>query len=369
MCIATAISTANCIQAFPNDSDDLLSLLTALSSANNGSSISASPVNQVQSGLANLSATNSTNVTISTVDTSKAFSVCNFRTDIPQPQYVPICQLTSPTQLQISYQGACCTANVMVSWYVVEFSSGVSVQRGLQTIPGGTASQNIGLSTVNTGKTFALIEANANSTATNFDEQMTFTADINGSTNLLLTRNETGLPPQVAWQVIQMDGATVQAGATSITGVTSGSAALSSINVSKAFVVLSVAGAASNNGNDAAQMVRARLSSNNLALNRGAAGGAVDIHYYVVELDGNSNVQQGLTATPMASTLNMSASPGSSFNNLTAFPFITTTIDNAAQQFDKASYTVEFSGNQLNLNRAGNGVTSSVEWQVIELSN
>ncbi|MCP5481479.1 MAG: hypothetical protein H7A21_08615 [Spirochaetales bacterium] len=359
-------SLLHCGGGFPGATTDNLAVLL-LTSSSSATAATASPVNSVQTGLVDLSSgANFSNVTLTSVDMTKTFVVCSFRAAQSLPQFMPHCILNSPTNLLVRYLGACCN-NVQVVYYVVEFASGASVQRGEQNGIAGLT-QNIALSTVDTTKSFAIIQAQSTDNVNNIDEQLTFTADINGPTNLLLTRNEAGATPNVAWQVVQLDGATVQSGSTTISGVTSASPAITTVDVSKSFLILSNRGAAASNGNDTQMVVRGRLSTTSIALNRGDATNSVHVHYYVVTLDGSSSVQHGTETTPMTSTAVLTGIPGSSFDTTRSFPATSSSIIAPTADREQGDFTNVFSGGQLTMTRINTAVNASVDWQIVELA-
>ena len=367
---ATLVAGSTLLQCggpFSGSVEDDLALLL-LDSSTSTTVATASPVNSVQTGLVDLSSgANFSNVALTSVDMTNTFVVCSFRAAQSLPQFLPHCILNSSTNLLVRYLGACCN-NVQVVYYVVEFASGATVQRGEQNGIAG-ATQNIALSTVDPAKSFAIIQAQSTDNVNNIDEQLTFTADINGPTNLLLTRNETGATPNVAWQVVQLDGATVQAGSTTISvGVTSANPAITTVDVSKSFLILSNRGAAASNGNDVQMVVRGRLGTSSSALNRGDATNSVDLHYYVVTLDGTSAVQQGTETTPMTSTAILNGTPGSTFDSTRSFPITSSSISAPTQDREQGDFTNQFSGGQLTMTRINTAVNVSVDWQIVELA-
>ena len=358
------LSVSGCLYPFPDSNpESLLSVL--LVNPATTTSTTGSTLNSIQSGVADLSATNSSVISINAVDLSKAFVVCSLRTNSGLPQYLPLCQLTGATSLQIDYD-VCC-ANVFVAWYVVEFSSGVSVQRGFQTVAVGDLTHNLGLSSaVDTGKSFPIIQTRANSSNNDRDEQINFTVDINGPTNMLLSRNETGLSVEVAWQLIQMDAATVHSGSVNLSGATGVNQPISTVTPAQSFAVLTTAGAAVNNGNDAMHNVRAYLNASTLTLSRGTATNNVDVHYYIVDTGGLASIQRGTNTTASAGTTSITAIPAASFDATRCFPINTASVDTAVQQREQSDFSALIGSGQMQLTRGNNLVNSTVDWQLIE---
>ena len=91
----------------------------------------------VQSGSVTMGAVVN-NVPIASVNMAKTFVFCFSDQNNPtgsNPTYRQTCELTSATQLTITVSVA--NAAQTVSWYVVEFLSGVLVQRGLRALGAG----------------------------------------------------------------------------------------------------------------------------------------------------------------------------------------------------------------------------------------
>src|SRR6185369_3776685 len=90
----------------------------------------AAQLDSVQSGTATIAdTTSSTTVTISSVDTTKSFLVFEVSLNLVDPVNAQISgQLTNATTLTFARAGT--SGAVTIKWYVAEFTSGVSVQRG-----------------------------------------------------------------------------------------------------------------------------------------------------------------------------------------------------------------------------------------------
>lgn len=242
------------------------------------------------------------NVTIpSAVNTGRSFVVCQNRTDLSNASTRVTCNLTGPTTLTITAGAA--NANNTVQWYVVEFFSGVTVQSGETNFAanGGTSlTNNEPLTAVNLGQTFVLTSERMASTSQNQDERWTTTATLTSNTNLELQRADNGTAITVAWQVIQMTGATVQAGTTAITSnnfstpVTLGTA----VNPVGSFLVFTRRGRTNVNGRESNYQTRGELTNaTTLTFTRTAnpnqANRSVDISWFVVSLTDGTTVQRG----------------------------------------------------------------------------
>src|SRR6185503_13124381 len=67
------------------------------------------------------------------IDAAKAFVHCSFSTNQPNPITRPTCELSNTTVTITLAVSVASAAHTTVRWYVAEFESGVSVQRGLAT--------------------------------------------------------------------------------------------------------------------------------------------------------------------------------------------------------------------------------------------
>ena len=113
--------------------------------------------------------------------------------------------------------GGSSSGEVKVRWYLMEFASGISVQRNSFTLASASSTQDVTITAVDTSKTFALAYATStSSTSVSNDEQRLLKAELTSSTNLRFTRNESGSDLHVVWQVVELDGAQVQSGTVSI---------------------------------------------------------------------------------------------------------------------------------------------------------
>src|SRR5437588_12118218 len=117
-------------------------------------SASAAGVRSVQSGTQAMSSA-AVNVTIASVTTSRAFVLCNNRTNLSDATNRVRCDLTGPTTLTITTGAA--NATNFVSWQVIEFATGVSVQRGTQTFATADTSFNVTIASAATANSFDVI--------------------------------------------------------------------------------------------------------------------------------------------------------------------------------------------------------------------
>ncbi|MFH0985985.1 MAG: hypothetical protein V1882_10730, partial [Candidatus Omnitrophota bacterium] len=214
------------------------------------------------------------------------------------------------------------TVVATVTWYVVEFVDGVSVQRGLTSLAKGDLTKDCILTAVDQTKSFPIIGDGGLITTTTDTEVLTvmpyFTSDTVLRLQRIRTATNAGIAKTViiAWQVVQFEtdasvatgSGTIAAAATSATATIS--PALSASYATQAFPLIYYSGNLGINGIDSMIMVRGRLTATNqITVNR-RIGGLTndDVYYrvYGVELtDGASTVQNStkqLTAGTLTST-------------------------------------------------------------------
>jgi len=200
-------------------------------------------------------------------------------------------QLTTTTN--IAFNRADTVTTVVVRWYVAEFASGVSVQRGSQTMT--TDAVNVTLTSVDLSRTYALITYQH--TGTTYGVGDFYRARLTSSTNLELSKQAGGSTGAVVeWQVVELTaGGTVQSGDLSfLTSDASKTAAISAVDSTKAFLLAywNVGGAGI-----APNFIRGRITSaTQLTFDRADTGTTVNLTYFVVGLNDASTVQNGNTS-------------------------------------------------------------------------
>lgn len=316
------------------------------------------------------------NIAITNVDTTKTFVLCHNLTNSSNPSNRVTCELTAATNLRISSGAA--NASETVRWWVVEFASGVSVQRGLQAIAAGAATQNVALGTaVDLARTFVLTSENTASTSQIIDEEWTMRAQLTTTTNLQLTRNETGIVLNIAWQVVQIDAAFVQSGLTSIlSGAASNTATIYPVDPARTFLVLSYRGAVAADGAEDNYMVNGTVTnSTTLTFSRqGTPANAVNVAWFAVTMVDGTAVQRGTVVSGVGpATLNV---PITAVDLTRTVPFISASGGGggATADLDSTSWTTQFTTTtNLQLARFNvattTGTTSTVAWFVVQFSN
>jgi hypothetical protein len=303
--------------------------------------------------------------------------LCNNRTDDGDPDQRVTCELTSATNLRItSSQGR--AANV-VQWHVVEFTSGIAVQRGLAQIPQNQANPapfnlNVTLPTVvDLARSFVLISERIATGSEDRDERRTIRARLSSTTNLELSRNEEGTADVfVAWQVIEIEDATVQAGLTTLAnGSASVTATIGAVDVTKTFLVFSRR-AGNVGGRDERYQVRGELTNaTTLTFTRAGNNTAVDIAWFAVTLNDGTTVQRGtVTAAAGTATVNAALAPAVVLNR--SFPIISVSGSSNGDddRLDDTSLTDTLtSPTNLQLQRVRTTRSATAAWFVVNLGS
>jgi hypothetical protein len=350
-------------------------------------SASAAVVKNVQTGTVTMPGGSPVaTVAITSVNTARTFVICYFlvgnnngQTDAQRVT----CELTGATTLTIT-NGVADGAEV-VRWYVVEFLSGVTVQRGLvptTTYTAVTATVPVPIAAVNLAKTFVLISARTASSTLDRDEQFTPTAQLTSTTNLQLTRNETGtVPLAVAWQVVQIESAVVQSGTASIAkNTTSITATLGpAVDTTRTFLVFtSVADTKTASVESKYLATGVITNAATLTFTRAVAangnGGQVDIAWFAVRMTDGTTVQSGTNTPPSPGvTLNVALS---AIVPARSVPIISTSGDpgsTANDALDDNSLAAALtSATNLQLiasTNAQHNVNTTVAWQVVQFTD
>jgi hypothetical protein len=100
--------------------------------------------------------------------------------------------------------------SVTISWQIIEFISGVTVQRGITSV--NNASTNVTISTVDLTKSFAIVTLMSAGWASynDYNYEECVKASLSSSTTLNLAIQTRTFSQTVAWQVIEYDACTVQ---------------------------------------------------------------------------------------------------------------------------------------------------------------
>ena len=186
---------------------------TGTGGASTSSTGGGGPNAAVQSGVATLPANVDTIAATLpvAVDPSKSVLFFSLSVDDPAPANSQVSgALTGPTTLTFARAAAAGPA-VDVAWYVAQFASGVSVQRG-EVVLDANASHDVLISAVSRAHAFPIVSKRVSGGTYDYND---FTrAEITSSTNLNLSLELAGgdAGGTVEWQVVEYLGANVQSG-------------------------------------------------------------------------------------------------------------------------------------------------------------
>lgn len=330
----------------------------------------ATTVKNVQSGTITMNPSTRT-VALAAVDPGRSFVLCHNRTNDGDPDQRVTCELTNATTLTVtSSQNS--PADV-VQWYVVEFTSGIAVQRGLANFGNATGTVNVALNpAVDLARSFVLVSERIGTGNEDRDERWTTRARLSTATNLELTRTETNIAVPVAWQVIEMEDAAVQAGLTTLAnGSTTVTAGIAAVDLTRTFLVFSRR-AGNVGGREDRYQVRGELTNaTTLTFTRTGNTTAVDIAWFAVTLNDGTTVRRGTTTVGAGTaTVNAALTPAIVPNR--SFPIISISggDNNNNTRLDDTSLTGAItSTTNLQFQRVSTAVPATVAWFVVDLGS
>ncbi|HYS72718.1 MAG TPA: tetratricopeptide repeat protein [Thermoplasmata archaeon] len=259
---------------------------------------------KVQNGAATLAAGDSTvNVTITSVITARSFLLLSARFNSAQPQQSQISgTLLDSTTLRFQRVVSTGAPAITIEWYLAEFLSGVSVQRGSETNPGTTV--NVPLSAVDVTRSFPIVTYR--SQGSTYDGNDFIKSKITNSTNLELSLQVSAGDPLsvVEWQVVSYASAKVQTGDIAFaTADGSRTATFTAVPTSKAWLMFSYNSADGTAANIGQKMVRGVVTSGNtLTFDRDLTGQAMTLTWYLVEFTDDTRVQSASAAFSSGTT-------------------------------------------------------------------
>lgn len=206
-------------------------------------------------------------------------------------------ELTDEITLTFRRNGT--SGTVSIEWQVIEFSSGVTVQRGVTNLNANTVNQGI-TAVASLSRSFPIISLeNAGSTYGNDDG---VEAELTSTTNLQF-RADNNVSDNLYWQVVEYDSCNVQSFSISLSG-TSATATLTSVDTTKTMLV----GTHRQSGNvNADDLPRTELTNaTTVTLTRVGSASTVTYFGYAIEFTDNTTVQRGRFSFASGST---SASP------------------------------------------------------------
>jgi len=240
-------------------------------------------------------------VTISPVVFSESFVTCSRRSSSSGPdQNLGRCQLLDGDTLRLASAAFDSTAHF--SWSVVDVP-GAHVQRGTQGF--GPLQELVTISlpaTVDRTHAFVLVTNSATTSATDNDEETVFLAELSSDTTLTVSRGASGEAATVDWQVIELPGASVQSGTTTmaIDALVSSATLPTSVDTTRSFVTYSIRVDPDVDGAEAVFKTRSELGPSSIQFTRQSNGWPLRLSWFAVELPLGSKVTtvQGQTVAP-----------------------------------------------------------------------
>lgn len=262
----------------------------------------AAPIKSVQSGTAVSSGNGTVTVTINPVDMTKSFVIFQTRHNSNRPPGSMIrgriATASSLEFVRVTNE----TTTMTIQWYVVEFSSGVKVQRGEVTQAATTINVTLPTAVAAVNQAFVTWSKSPVAGDGSYSEDDPIVGELTSTTNLQFRVNIANSVHVIGWQVIEFTNPAdinVQKGTiTTMTGATTSVTATLSppVDVNKTFLLVGFQ--SSGRGTDVgSRLLRAQLTnSTTITIDRAIAGTPDDITEIVwqaVELNDGSTVQRG----------------------------------------------------------------------------
>ncbi|MCB1324385.1 MAG: hypothetical protein KDK35_04135 [Leptospiraceae bacterium] len=369
------ISLPFAIAVFLNCAEYNTDPLLLLNLAGGGSN----PVRSIQSGVHSIATTSDT-IAITSVTSGLAFVYCSMSVGSSNESYMPTCRLNGTSQLVIESNSGSAQS---VAWYVVEFSSGASVQSGSTSMTTGVTQLDVAVSTFDTSRSFPIVMSRMSGAVQSVDERRTVTVQMLDSSTLRFQRNESdpALTTNIEWQLVYLPACSVQSGQSTIPAASSSLVVpISTVSTGQAFSVISSRAAAASNGIEAEYVVRAALSSSSITLSRESTLNTVDVSWSVVECFDGTTVQHGSTTVSAAygNSPLLTGSLSSAIDQSRSIPIATNSIWDSTPDLTSAadqdsgffrtnfqdSSTVQFLRGSNQTPKAG-----TINWQAIQFVN
>lgn len=323
-------------------------------------------------------------VPITPVDPTGSFVLASMRSASNEPP-------DSLVQVQLDAAGASVELDrltdngapppITITWSVVEYSCGVTVQRGT-TNGDGSTQLDIPISAVDTSTSFALLSTAAPSTSNGYDGDDYQITELTSATNLQVRTNASGLSAvrTMAWQVVSFDDpgdASVQTvSATVASGTTSQNIAIPSpVDPSTTFIIASTTNGSSGTDLSHRQFRAHLVDASTIQFSRAATGSATDVSVQVVTLRDGSSVRHGTVdfasgqpvRTVEIEPVDPSRSTAISTVGIPAIASGGRTDFTADDIVGEASATFALTDPEtLSIQRGGTASNASFGWQVIE---
>jgi hypothetical protein len=345
----------------------------------------------VQSGTITSMATGSVTATLnSAVNVNHAFLIFNIASDsaVPPDSYL-LGDITSGTTVQFTRATSTTTPPpIDIQWYVVEFSSGVNVQRGDNVMENATTIDVTINSVASTSQAFVLMSKIPGPTDQNFDDNDPVIAQVTSPTNVEFRVAAFQANMVISWQVVEFiypGDINVQTGSTQLTGATLSSTITlgTAVDLTKTFALCSFNTTEAVADNQVgARLVRAVLTdSKTVTVDRSITGtpaqDVTEVFCQAVQL--TNSVVQGASENFPSGTgqQTVSLSPSVDVSRSVAFASVQPAGGqsfgrspyNLADSIGVASVTVALSSSQVTMTRNNTADQCDVGWFVVQFGN
>ena len=257
-------------------------------------------LDDIQKGTATLTPGSSTvTATIAAVDPTRAFLTYTIRGSDNSPDDITVTgELTNATTVTFAREGISGTVNI--EWSVVEFVSGVTVQRGSTTLSASTT--DIPIATVDLSRSFTLV--NSRSGGGTFGASDFVRALLTSPTSLRVEVTSSA-SNAVQWQVITYNDAVVQRGTTVFAaGDATRTATTAAVDAAKSWLVYSTTTAAGTANDIGQKLIRGQITNGTtITFDRSSTGQTLDVAWELVEFTDATSVQHASAAFAGGQTL------------------------------------------------------------------
>lgn len=275
-------------------------------------------VASVQRGTTTVTTSDPVDVAITSVDPARSFvhfSLHSTTNDEPDYAFLRV-ELSAADRVTITRDSDDATRpTAEVAWSVVEWSCGVSVQRGTITGDGVSSTLDASLDAVDPSRSFALFSVTPGPGAVTFGRDYLWSASIPDGATLRLRTGGTSLATTtVAWQVVELSataGSVQQVTGAIADGAATGDLALgTAVDPGHTFVLTGWRTPGSW-GDVREAAVRAELvDGSTLRATRQGTSGVVDVEAFVVTMTDGTTVQSGtVELVPTAASSTVSIGP------------------------------------------------------------
>ena len=346
--------------------------------------VDAAVLSGLQSGAATSTASGTLTVTISSIDTTRSFLIFQTRSSGDRPVNSMLRgRIASATSLEfIRSTNESSPLAINIQWYVLSFSSGVSVQRG--DVAQNATTINITITPVSAvSHAFVMWSKTPASTETSWNANDPTLGELTSTSNLQFRITSTSASQQVSWQVIEFTNATdinVQKGSTSLTSSASSVAVTlpTAVDVDRTFVLVGYRVSSTATGSNVGdRMLRAVLTnSTTITIDRAITGDAItEIGWQAIELRDGSTVQRGSQTFPTA-TATATAALGRTVDVTSAVP-LASVQPVAGQNMGRSDITADdvigsgtvtmtLTPTQLSMTRNSTAATADIGWFVVQ---